>query len=163
MCLKYVESKIIHYLLLILCLLQLLESLKPSKYYKPRHERDINTQSDNVDPQPATQEICDTDISVQEIQDSYINPIHSGNESCSENIEQDNRDSYLSPINRQVDTQRPVDTNGDIYTHAQLRGNINPGFSGEMTKNAPVPCLPSTNISPPSPPNINAEIDTDTV
>ena len=137
--------------------------MKPSKYYKPRHERDIDTQSDNVDPQPATQEIYDTDINVQEINDSYINPIHSGNESCSENIEQDNRDSYLCPIHRQVDTLRPVDTNGDINTLAQLRGKINPGFSGAMTKNAPPPCLPATNIQPPPPPNINAEIDIDTV
>ena len=132
--------------------MQVLESLKPSKYYKPRHERDIDTQLDNVDPQPATQEICDTDISVQEIHDSYINPIHSESESCSENIEQDNRDSYLSPIHRQGDTLRPVDTNGDINTQAQLRGNINPGFSGGMTKNDPPPCLPSTNIPPTPPP-----------
>ena len=90
--------------------------MKPSKYYKPRHERDIDTQSDHGGSQPATQEICDTEISVQEIRDSYINPIHSGNESCSENIEEDNRDSYLSPIHRQVDTLEPVDTNGDINT-----------------------------------------------
>ena len=143
--------------------MQVLESLKPSKYYKPRHERDIDTQSDHGGSQPATQERCDTDISIQEIHDSYINPIHSGNESCNVNIEQDNRDSYLSPIQRQGDTVRPVDTNGDINTKAQLRGNKNPGFSGEMTKNAPVPCLPSTNIPPPPPPNINAEIDIDTV
>ena len=143
--------------------MQVLESLKPSKYYKPRHERDIDTQPDNVDPQPATQEICDTDISLQEIHDSYINPIHSGNDSCSANIEQDNRDSYLSPIQRQGDTVRPVDTKGDINTHAHLRGNINPGFSGEKTKNAPPPCLPSMNITPPPSLNINTETDTDTV
>ena len=77
-------------------------------------------------------------------------------------MEQNSRDSYLNPVHRQSDTIRPADTKGDIHTQTQLRGNINPGFSGEMTENTPPPCLPSTNVPPPSP-NIIDEIVTDTV
>ena len=77
-------------------------------------------------------------------------------------MEQNSRDSYLNPIHRQSDTLRPADANGDIHTQTQLRGNINPGFSGEMTENTPPPCLPSINAPPPSP-NIIDEIVTDTV
>ena len=140
-----------------------MESLKPSKYYKPRHERDLDTQVDYREYQPDTPEIHDTtDINIQEIHDNSLNPVHSENETCSGNMEQNSRDSYLNPIHRQSDTLRPADTKGDIHTQTQLRDNINPGFSGEMTENTPPPCLPSINAPPPSP-NIIDEIVTDTV